>query len=198
MAEVSPKPVAVLAPVPGAVPAAKEPEMAKPEMAATANTAVNVNVIVDVEDKPAKPDKSEKSSKKKKPTKEPEPEPEEDLTDVPNPKDLQVTKKQIKAVMDCIEELLGDHKFSAGLMVRVVANCMMLTAKLKTTPATRKKIVCEGIEAFIRSSKSGLNEDETQALMAIVDVSVSEAFDTLTEVHQGMIKVAPGNCCVIC
>lgn len=166
-----------------------EAEMVKPEMAATAaataSTAVNVNVVVDVEDKP--------KSKKKKP--EPEPEPEEDLTDVPNPKDLQVSKKQIKQVMDCIEQLLGDHKFTAGLMVRVVANCMMLTAKLKTTPATRKKIVSEGIEAFIRSTKSGLDESEIEALMAIVDVSVSEAFDTLTEVHQGMLKVAPGGCC---
>lgn len=153
--------------------------------------------VVEKNETPDKKEAIEKNEKAVDKVDEVAPEETDPYEGVPNPQDLRVTRAHIQQVMNCIKDLLDGRKITPGMMVRIVANCMMLTRKMKTTSSVSKKIVREGIEAFIRSSDSGLSDDEINILMSMVDVTVEDAFDTLTEVHKGIIKVAPKSCCTI-
>jgi hypothetical protein len=114
----------------------------------------------------------------------------------PHPNDLRITRAQVDQVVDCIKNIVDGRKPNAGMIIRIVANCMSLTNKLKTNTATSKKLIINGIQEFIQSSDAGLSPEETEALMSLVDITVDDAFDTLKEVAKKDISVAK-SCCVI-
>jgi hypothetical protein len=109
--------------------------------------------------------------------------------------DLRVTQKQIEEVTKCIEEVLAGRKLSQSSIVRVVANCMLLTSKMKISNSVKKKVLITGVEKYIKE-KSDLNEEEVDMLMALVDTVVSDAIDTIADIKSGNLKIST-NCCVL-
>jgi len=112
-----------------------------------------------------------------------------------HPKDLDVTEDQVNVMVDTIKNILQGRKVTQGTIIRVVANCMSMASGMRVSNGTKKKIVINGIERYIRE-QSDLNQDEIDTLMAFIDVSVSESIDTISAVAKGEIDLAKG-CCVI-
>ncbi len=109
------------------------------------------------------------------------------------PSDLQVELDDVNQIVESIVYLLDGRKLTSGMVIRVVANCMTVAAKMKLSNNVKKKIVIGGIEKFIRE-KSGLSDDEVNTIMSIVDIVVDDAVDTLADVANGNISFKK-SCC---
>ncbi len=113
-----------------------------------------------------------------------------------HPKDLQITADQVQQVIDGITELLHGRKISDALIIRVIANCMVITAKMKVQNHLKKKIVIAALEKYIRE-RSDLTHEEVDALMSIVDIVVEDTIDTIADVKKGNIDLTTKVCCTI-
>jgi len=109
------------------------------------------------------------------------------------PADLRVDLSNVNQIVDCIVDLLDGRRLTSGMIIRVVANCMKTAAQMKVSNNIKKKIVITGIEKFIKE-KSGLSGDEVDTVMAVVDTIVSEAIDTLADVHSGKLSFKKACC----
>lgn len=103
-------------------------------------------------------------------------------------------EKHIGQVIDCIRDVVDGKKLTPGMLVRVVANCMMITQKMKLPGGIKKKVVVSGLERYIRTCPD-IDEDEVQILMTAVDVYVDDAINVIAAVQKGDIAVK--SCCVI-
>lgn len=161
--------------------------------------AVDGNVVADPKPDDPKPDDrvvkfeavDTKSEHKPDEAKKPEP----SVVKKNHPTDLRISRDQLDQMTACIKDVLDGRKITASMLIRITANCMMLTKKMKTNSLVSKKLVIKGIEEYIKSSDAGLNEEETDALMTLVDITVDDAFDTLRDVDKGTVQ--PGRCCII-
>lgn len=145
---------------------------------------VKFEAVVADENKPVDVAKSEEAKK-----------PEPSVVKKNHPTDLRISRDQLDQMTTCIKDVLDGRKITASMLIRITANCMMLTKKMKTNSLVSKKLVIKGIEEYIKSSDAGLNEEETDALMTLVDITVDDAFDTLRDVDKGTVQ--PGKCCII-
>ena len=102
----------------------------------------------------------------------------------------------MQKVIDGISDLLHGRKITEALIIRVIANCMVITARMKVQNHLKKKIVILALEKYIRE-RSDLSQDEIDALMAIVDVVVADTIDTIADVKKGNIDLSTKTCCVI-
>ena len=102
------------------------------------------------------------------------------------------TAAQIQQVVDSIRELLDGRKISETVIVRVVANCMRVTSKMKIKNLAKKQVVLKALEKYINEF-SGLGESEIDAVMTVVDLVVSDAIDTLSELKK--TNCSPWSCC---
>jgi hypothetical protein len=103
-------------------------------------------------------------------------------------------EKHIGQVIDCIRDVVDGKKLTPGMLVRVVANCMMITQKMKLPGGIKKKVVVSGLERYIRTCPD-IDEDEVQILMTAVDVYVDDAINVIAAVQKGDIAVK--SCCII-
>ncbi len=103
---------------------------------------------------------------------------------------------QVQQVVDGISDLLHGRKLTEALIIRVVANCMILTSKMKLQNHVKKGVVIAALEKYIKT-RSDLSQDEVDALMTIVDVVVSDAIDVIADVKKGRIDLSTKTCCVI-
>jgi hypothetical protein len=111
-------------------------------------------------------------------------------------KNLQVQAEQVNEVINSIVDLLDGRKLTPSMVIRVVANCMRVTAKMKVSNSTKKKILIESVEKFI-NDKSGLNEEEIQPVMTVVDYVLNEAIDTIADVSSGKLQINKGCCSIM-
>ena len=131
------------------------------------------------------------------PNSEPQKEPQDPNSEPPKePQDLQIRGEQVQKVIDGISDLLHGRKITEALIIRVIANCMVITARMKVQNHLKKKIVILALEKYIRE-RSDLSQDEIDALMAIVDVVVADTIDTIADVKKGNIDLSTKTCCVI-
>ena len=106
---------------------------------------------------------------------------------------VDVPIKYINEIVDTILDVLDGRKLSPISIIRVVANCMKVAAKMKVSNHNKKKIVLAGLEKFIKE-KSGLSENEVEIIMAVVDSVVSDAIDTIADVSNGKLKLQKKLC----
>ena len=126
---------------------------------------------------------------------EPLPKPEEPLPKQ-EPQDLQINADQIQKVIDGIIDVLHGRKVTEALIIRLIANCMVITSRMKIQNHLKKKIVILALEKYIREH-SDLTQDEIDALMAVVDVVVADTIDTIADVGKGNIDLGTKTCCTI-
>jgi hypothetical protein len=112
------------------------------------------------------------------------------------PNDLRLELDQVQQVVDGISDLLNGRKLTEALLIRVIANCMVITAKMQIQNHIKKRVVIAAIEQYIKN-KSGLPQEEIDILMTLVDVIVEDAIDTLADVRTGHINLSTKNCCTI-
>ena len=103
------------------------------------------------------------------------------------PADLQISLSQINLIVESITNLLDGRKLDPGMLVRIIANCMKVAAKMRVSNSLKKKIVIAGIEKFIQE-KSGLPEEDVSMIMGLAEVLLSDAIDTLADVAGGKIS----------
>lgn len=101
-------------------------------------------------------------------------------------RDEQEQNKRIQQVIDSIKDLLAGRKLTEPLIIRVVANCMLITAKMKVANPIKKQVVINALEKYIKE-QSDLSQDEIDTLMTLVDLIVSEAIDTLAEIKKSKL-----------
>lgn len=124
-----------------------------------------------------------------------------DLNTTPNvvsvqPASLQITNDQVQQVIDGIKHLLNGRKITQALLIRIVANCMVITSRMKLQNHLKKEVVTTALERYIRQS-SDLSQEEIDAMMTVVDVLVSDAIDTISDIRKGTIDIQTKTCCVI-
>ena len=95
--------------------------------------------------------------------------------------------ENIKTIVNTIKDVLEGKKITQGLVIRVVANCMTVSAKMKIPGPVKKKVVTDAIEQYIRNN-SDLSQDEVDLMMAFVDTVVSETIDVIADVANGKIS----------
>lgn len=137
----------------------------------------------------SQPEKKQSEPLEQNPTTQPEKKQSE-------PNDLQIGSAQVQQVVDGITDLLHGRKISEALIIRVIANCMVITARMKVQNHLKKKIVIAALEKYIKE-RSDLSQDETDALMAIVDIVVADTIDTISDVKKGNIDLSTKTCCVL-
>lgn len=115
------------------------------------------------------------------------------INNAEKPNDLNVDLTNVNKIVDCIVDLLDGRKLTNSMIIRVVANCMKIAAQMKVSNNIKKKIVVAGIEKFIKD-KAGLNEVEINTVMALVDVLISDAIDTLFDVYNGKLSFKKACC----
>ncbi len=125
------------------------------------------------------------------------PAPKEVKEPIQEPADLQISAAQVQQVVDGISDLLHGRKITEALIIRVIANCMVITARMKMQNHLKKKVVAAALETYIKK-RSDLGQDEIDAMMTLVDVIVSDAIDTIADVKKGTIDLSTKTCCVIC
>ena len=106
---------------------------------------------------------------------------------------VDISIKYVNEIVDTILDVLDDRKLSPVSIIRVVANCMKVAAKMKVSNHNKKKIVLAGLEKFIKE-KSGLSDMEIEVVMAVVDSVVNDAIDTLADVSSGKLKLQKKLC----
>ncbi len=139
------------------------------------------------------PDPQKPSSEPQKPSNSPV---EPVSKPVSEPQDLQINAEQVQKVIDGISDLLHGRKITEALIIRVIANCMVITSRMEVQNRLKKKIVILALEKYIREH-SDLSQDEIDALMAVVDVVVADTIDTIVDVKKGNINLSTKTCCVI-
>ena len=164
------------------------------------NTAVSVepkpaepkpaDPVKPVEPKPVDPAKPADPVKPVDPANPTDPKPEEPA------EDLQISSDQIQQVIDSITELLDGRKITTALIVRVIANCMIVTAKMKVQNHLKKKIVIYALEQYIRK-RANLSQSDIDSIMAVVDVVISDTIDTISDVKKGHINLDTKACCLV-
>ena len=103
------------------------------------------------------------------------------------PADLQISLSQINLIVESITNLLDGRKLDPGMLIRIIANCMKVAAKMRVSNSLKKKIVIAGIEKFIQE-KSGLPAEDVSMIMGLAEVLLSDAIDTLADVAGGKIS----------
>lgn len=116
---------------------------------------------------------------------------------VAQPADLRLNTNQVEQILDCIKTVLDGRKPSAGAMLRIVANCLQSSRRMKLKPDLAKKLISHSMETFLRDPENELDEDSIQSLMACADVAINEGIDVLDDVGKGKISVNPKSCCNI-
>jgi hypothetical protein len=106
---------------------------------------------------------------------------------------VDVPVKHINEIVDTILDVLDGRKLSPVSIIRVVATCMKVAAKMKVSNHNKKKIVLAGLEKFIKE-KSGLSDVEIDIIMAVVDSVVSDAIDTIVDVSNGKLNLQKKLC----
>ncbi len=97
------------------------------------------------------------------------------------------TIDQVTKIITTINDVLHGKKITQGLVIRVIANCMTVTAKMKIPGQVKKKAVVNALEQYIRTN-SDLNQDEIDLMMAFVDTIVSETIDVIADINNGTIS----------
>ena len=97
------------------------------------------------------------------------------------------TIDQVAKIIDTINDVLKGKKITQGLVIRVVANCMTVSAKMKIPGPVKKKVVTDALEQYIRTN-SDLTQDEIDLMMTFVDTIVSEAIDVIADIANGNIS----------
>ena len=97
------------------------------------------------------------------------------------------TIDQVTKIIATINDVLNGKKITQGLIIRVIANCMTVSAKMKIPGSIKKKVVTDALEQYIRTN-SDLSQDEIDLMMAFVDTVVSEAIDVIADVANGNIS----------
>ena len=100
--------------------------------------------------------------------------------------ETQEQAKRVQQVIDSIKSLLAGRKITQSLVIRVVANCMLITAKMKVQNTIKKQIVIDALEKYIKE-QSDLTQEEIDSLMTIVDLIVSEAIDTIADIKKSKL-----------
>jgi hypothetical protein len=115
------------------------------------------------------------------------------------PNDLQVTTDQVNQVVDSIKEIVAGRSINAGMIFRIVANCIQVVGTLKVNNTVAKKIVTNALQKYIEE-QSNLNDDDVAPLMMVVNAVVGDAFDVLTEIQKGELALEKkmGCSCLIC
>lgn len=103
---------------------------------------------------------------------------------------LGITPEQVDQVIQSIVDLVGERKPTPAMVIRIVAQCLRCTKKMKLTPSLEKKLIIHTIQSYI-CRVDGLTQDDIDLLMVAVDTTVDEAVDTLTQFKAGK------KCCVI-
>ena len=116
---------------------------------------------------------------------------------VSKPADLRLNSNQVDEILACIKNVLDGRKPSAGAMLRIVANCLQSSRRMKLKPDLAKKLISHSMETFLRDPENELDEDSVQSLMACADVAINEGVDVLDDVAKKKINVNPNTCCVI-
>lgn len=116
---------------------------------------------------------------------------------VSKPADLRLNSNQVDEILVCIKNVLDGRKPSAGAMLRIVANCLQSSRRMKLKPDLAKKLISHSMETFLRDPENELDEDSVQSLMACADVAINEGVDVLDDVAKKKINVNPNSCCVI-
>ena len=101
--------------------------------------------------------------------------------------DAKPTVEQVQQIVSTIKDVLDGKKITQGLVIRVVANCMTVSARMKIPGGVKKKAVCDALEQYIRNN-SDLDQEEIDLMMAFVDTVVSEAIDVIADVASGNIS----------
>ena len=91
--------------------------------------------------------------------------------------------KRVQQVIDSIKDLLAGRKITESLVIRVIANCMLITSKMKVQNPVKKQVVINALEKYIKE-QSDLTQDEIDSLMIVVDLIVSEAIDTIADIKK--------------
>ena len=91
--------------------------------------------------------------------------------------------KRVQQVIDSIKGILAGRKITESLVIRVVANCMLITSKMKVQNSVKKQVVIDALEKYIKE-QSDLTQEEIDSLMIIVDLIVSEAIDTIADIKK--------------
>ena len=97
------------------------------------------------------------------------------------------TAEQIAQIVNTIKDVVDGKKITQGLVIRVVANCMTVSARMKIPGGVKKQVVTNALEQYIRNN-SDLTQDEIDLMMAFVDTIVSEAIDVIADVANGNIS----------
>jgi hypothetical protein len=105
----------------------------------------------------------------------------------PNKLEPKPTVEQVEQIVNTIKDVIGGKKITQGLIIRVVANCMTVSARMKIPGGVKKQVVTNALEQYIRNN-SDLTQDEIDLMMAFVDTIVSEAIDVIADVANGNIS----------
>lgn len=115
---------------------------------------------------------------------------------IPQPSDLRLSVAQVEEVINCIKDLLDGRKITSAMLLRIVANCLRLTAKMKLKSSLSKKLISHSLEVFLKDPVNGLTEEEVQLLMTAADVIIDEGVDIIDDTRKGTLT-GPKTCCVI-
>ena len=107
-------------------------------------------------------------------------------------KEAEMQLKRVQQVIESIKDVLAGKKLTQALIIRVVANCMVITSKMKVQNSVKKQVVIDALEKYIKEN-SDLEQDEIDLLMTCVDVTVSEAIDTIADIRKGVYSFK--SCC---
>ena len=113
------------------------------------------------------------------------------------PDDLRLNVDQVELIMNCIKTVLDGRKPTTASMLRIIANCLQASRRMKLKPDLAKKLISHSMEAFLREPSNELDEESIQALMTCADLTISEGIDVLDDVSKGKINVKPNSCCII-
>ena len=75
------------------------------------------------------------------------------------------TIDQVTKIIATINDVLNGKKITQGLVIRVIANCMTVSAKMKIPGSIKKKVVTDALEQYIRTN-SDLSQDEIELLLS--------------------------------
>ncbi len=129
---------------------------------------------------------AEKAAEEKAKTRETEEKAAEELARKREEAESEAQTQRVQQVINGIRDMLNGRKITEALVIRIVANCMLITAKMKIQNPVKKRVVIEALEKYIKE-QSDLTQDEIDSLMTIVDIVVSEAIDTIADIKKSKL-----------
>jgi hypothetical protein len=107
---------------------------------------------------------------------------------------VQQSPKHLEVILQAISDTLDGQPLTKLNLLRVVAACMSVTAKINVAPRDKKKLLIQAVKQYLNNAND-ITEEEKELLLLLAQEILDSAIDLFSDIKKG--KLLNNSCCII-